>query len=398
MSRRATAVVAAVAAMVTLAGTACSSNNAASIDQPTGVRTSAASIPQSKFFNQADFDRQMAQRRIAPNGDPNTPWLQMIQPTMVDTTKYAKRGKWHICFSNAAVDNPWRVTGLTTMKAEAKLHPEISEFTVVDAGGKDDKQIADLADLQTKGCSAIIVSPNTTETLTPAIERVCQSGIPVVVFDRGIKSDCPVSFVHPIGGYAFGAASAEFVALKAGRGGKILALRLLPDVDVLENRWAAAKLVFEREGVNVVGVEFNNADTAKAKAIVNDYLKRYGKIDGVWLDAGFASVAVAQTFQAAGKPVPPLTSEDEQDFLALWQKDKLTAVAPTYPVYQWRTALIAATYILSGKPVPKEWVLPQPVISSDTLPQYLTTGMPPDFFPTCGCQKMAGFPQDWGGK
>jgi ribose transport system substrate-binding protein len=398
MSRRATALVAAAAAMVTLAGTACSSNNAASIDQPTGVRTSAASIPQSKFFNQADFDRQMAQRRIAPNGDPNTPWLQMIQPTMVDTTKYAKRGKWHICFSNAALDNPWRVTGLTTMKAEAKLHPEIGEFTVVDAGGKDDKQIADLADLQTKGCNAIIVSPNTTETLTPAIERVCQSGIPVVVFDRGIKSDCPVSFVHPIGGYAFGAASAEFVALKAGRGGKVLALRILPGVDVLENRWAAAKLVFEREGVNIIGVEFNNADTAKAKAIVSDYLKRYGRIDGVWLDAGFASVAVAETFQAAGKPVPPLTSEDEQDFLALWQKDKLTAVAPTYPVYQWRTALIAATYILSGKPVPKEWVLPQPVISSDTLPRYLTTGMPPDFFPTCGCQNMPGFPQDWGGK
>jgi ribose transport system substrate-binding protein len=398
MSRRATALVAAVAAMVTLAGTACSSNNAASVDQPAGVRTSAASIPQSRFFNQADYDRQMAQRRIAPNGDPKTPWLQMIQPTMVDTSKYVKRGKWHICFSNAAVDNPWRVVGLTTMKAEAKLHPEISEFTVVDAGGKDDKQIADLADLQTKGCNAIIVSPNTTETLTPAIERVCQSGIPVVVFDRGIKSDCPVSFVHPIGGYAFGAASAEFVALKAGKGGKVLAMRLLPDVDVLEARWAAAKLVFEREGVNVVGVEFNNADTAKAKAIVNEYLKRYGNLDGVWLDAGFASVAVAQTFQAAGKRVPPLTSEDEQDFLALWQKDKLNAVAPTYPVYQWRTALIAATWILSGKPVPKEWVLPQPVISSDTLPQYLTTGMPPDFFPTCGCQSMPGFPQDWGGK
>ena len=30
----------------------------------------------------------------------------MIQPSMVDTSKYAKRGKWHVCFSNAALDNP----------------------------------------------------------------------------------------------------------------------------------------------------------------------------------------------------------------------------------------------------------------------------------------------------
>jgi ribose transport system substrate-binding protein len=175
-------------------------------------------------------------------------------------------------------------------------------------------------------------------------------------------------------------------------------MRLLPDIDVLENRWAAAKVVFDREGVDVVGVEFNNADSAKAKTIVADYLRRFGRIDGVWLDAGFASVAVAEAFVAAGKAVPPLTGEDQQDFLELWRKDKLTAISPTYPVYQWRTAVIAATYVLSGKQVPKEWVLPQPVITADTLPRYLTPGMPPLFFPTCGCQKMPGFPKDWGGK
>jgi ribose transport system substrate-binding protein len=70
----------------------------------------------------------------------------------------------------------------------------------------------------------------------------------------------------------------------------------------------------------------------------------------------------------------------------------------TYPVYQWRTAVIAALYILSGKPVPKEWILPQPVVTSDTLSEYLTPGMPDGFYSICGCQNMPGFPQAWGGK
>jgi ribose transport system substrate-binding protein len=234
--------------------------------------------------------------------------------------------------------------------------------------------------------------------LTPAIERACQTGVPVIVFDRGVTTDCPASFVHPIGGYAFGADSAEFVALKAGKGGKVLVIRLLPGVDVLENRWAAAKAIFDREGIDVVGVEFNNADPAKSKTIVSDYLQRFGKLDGVWLDAGATSVAVAEAFQDAGKRVPPIDAEDQQDFLALWQKDKLTAIAPTYPVYQWRTAVIAATYILSGRPVPKEWILPQTIITADTLTDYLTPGMPALFYPTCGCQKMPGFPRDWSQK
>jgi ribose transport system substrate-binding protein len=70
----------------------------------------------------------------------------------------------------------------------------------------------------------------------------------------------------------------------------------------------------------------------------------------------------------------------------------------TYPVYQWRTVVLAALDILSGKPVPKEWILPQPVISSDNLPEYLTPGMPDGFYSTCGCQNMPGFPAAWGGK
>ena len=53
---------------------------------------------------------------------------------------------------------------------------------------------------------------------------------------------------------------------------------------------------------------------------------------------------------------------------------------PITPVYQWRTAVIAATYILSGKQVPKEWVLPAPVITNENLSQWVTTGMPPQFY------------------
>jgi ribose transport system substrate-binding protein len=54
--------------------------------------------------------------------------------------------------------------------------------------------------------------------------------------------------------------------------------------------------------------------------------------------------------------------------------------------------------ILSGKQVPKEWILPQPVITDDNLAQYVAPNMPPLFYPTCGCQKMPGYPQAWGGK
>src|SRR5207247_4343937 len=63
---------------------------------------------QSKFFVQADYDKQLAQRKVTPKGPADQPWLQSINATMADTAKYKKAGAFNLCFSNAGVDNPWR--------------------------------------------------------------------------------------------------------------------------------------------------------------------------------------------------------------------------------------------------------------------------------------------------
>ena len=131
---------------------------------------------------------------------------------MVDTSEYKAKNAsgWNLCFSNAAVDNPWRQVGWNTMQHEVKLHDEIANFKAVDAEASDDKQISDIEELANGNCDALIVSPNTTKTLTPAVEAACEK-VPVIVFDRGVDTDCPVTFVHPIGGYAFGVDGAEFL-------------------------------------------------------------------------------------------------------------------------------------------------------------------------------------------
>ena len=353
---------------------------------------------QSEFFVQEDYDKQLEQRTKTPEGPEDKPWEQAIEPEMVDTSEYKAKSAsgWNLCFSNAAVDNPWRQVGWKTMQAEVKLHKEIANFRAIDAEAKDDKQISDIEELAGGNCDALIVSPNTTATLTPAVEAACEK-VPVIVFDRGVNTDCPVTFVHPIGGYAFGAEGAEFLMDSVDSGGKVLALRILPGVDVLETRWSAAKVKFDESDLDVVGVEFTDGDAAKTKSIVSDYLQREGQIDGVWMDAGATAVAAMEAFEDNGQDIPPFVGEDQLDFLTKWQEDGLTAVAPTYSNFQWRTAVIAATKVLKGEEVPKEWVLPQPTITEENLDQYVDPDMPPLHYALCGCEEMPGYPENWGG-
>ena len=352
----------------------------------------------SEFFDPEELAFQLSLLDATPEGPADQPWIQAYQPDYVDTSEYAKEGPHTVCFSNAGVNNPWRVVGWTTMQVEVGLHPDIAEFIHVDAEGSDEKQISDIDDLLANGgCDLMIVSPNTTAALTPAVEKACEQ-MPVIVFDRGVNTDCPVTFISPIGGYAYGIVAAQFIADNVPEGGNVLALRILPGVDVLETRWSGAESVFEAEGVNVVGVEFTEGSDANTKAIVEDYIQRFGAIDAVWMDAGANAVAATEAFEDFGLDIPIITGEDQEDFLVKWQEEGFTAIAPTYSNFQWRTPIIAADMILSGEEVPSRWILPQPTITEENLARYVQPNMPPLHYALCGCEEMPGYPEVWGGE
>jgi ribose transport system substrate-binding protein len=356
------------------------------------------------FFDREEMEAQLALRDVEGEdfGAGDAPYEQALEPELVDTSEYQTDEPYDICFSNASVDNPWRQVGIETMRGQVQIYEDegvIGSFEERDAEASDDKQISDIQSLSRGNCDALIISPNTTLTLTPAVEKACDTGIPIIVFDRGVDTDCPVTFIKPIGGYAFGADAAEFLVDNVDSGGKILALRILPGVDVLETRWSAAQEVFADSDLEIVGDEQTEGDPATTKQIVSDYITREGELDGIWMDAGATSVAAAEAFEDAGMEVPPITGEDQLDFLQKWDQDGLTAIAPTYPTYQWRTPIIAAVRILQGEEVPKEWNLPQPPITEDTLAENLEAneGLPPLHYALCGCEDLPNFPDAFEG-
>ena len=233
-----------------------------------------------------------------------------------------------------------------------------------DAGDNDDTQIADIDYLIKEGnCDAFIISPNSTAAMTPAVERACKTGKPVVVFDRGVQTDCATTFIHPIGGYGWGIDTAEFLVDNLEEGDKVVALRILPGVDVLETRWAAAEKIFKENGIEATDY-FTGADPTEIKKIISDELAQ-GDVQGIWMDAGDGAVAAIEAFEDAGKDYPVMTGEDEMSFLRKWQETGLTGLAPVYSNFQWRTPLLALEKIFKGEEVPAEWVLPQTPIAED---------------------------------
>jgi len=357
--------------------------------------------PSDEWFVQADYERELAQRDIEPEGSADQPWLQALEPAMVDTGEFALDTEGNtLCFSNASISNPWRVTGWITMQQQVEVYQasgEIGEFRVSDAADDDNQQISDIQAFVDDGdCDAIIISPSTTSTLTPAVQAACESGVPVIVFDRGVETDCMVTFIHPIGGYAFGADAAEFLVDNLEPGSTVLALRILPGVDVLEHRWAAAQQIFGDSELEILGDEFTGGDGAEIKTIVTQYLQR-GAVDGIWMDAGAGAVAAVEAYEDTGNDYPVMTGEDELSFLRKWQETGMTAIAPVYSNFQWRTPIEAAVRIWNGEEVPSEWVLPQNPITEADRDEFLegNADMPDLHYAKFGGEDLPGFPDVW---
>ena len=342
-------------ALITLAGCTTDPNVAAPSED------AAATEDAVEWFDQELYDKQDAEREVVPEGPEGQPWLQHINAEFVDTAEYTSPGAKKACFANASISNPWRQTGWITMNQQLQVLQEagaISEMETRDAQDSDDTQIADIDYFINEGnCDVFIISPNSTAAMTPAVERACETGKPVIVFDRGVETDCPTTFIHPIGGFAWGIDTAEFLIDELEEGDKVVALRILPGVDVLEQRWAAAEKLFDEAGIDAVDY-FTGADPAEIKKIISDELAK-GDVQGVWMDAGDGAVAAIEAFEDAGADYPVMTGEDEMSFLRKWKETGLTGLAPVYSNFQWRTPLLAAQMIFAGQQVPKEWVLPQ---------------------------------------
>lgn len=396
-----TAVLATGAALaVSLAGCAPGGNTGAAGGAGAGAgdssSTAAAANP---WFDQAQFDTEDKQRTASFEGDSSQPYLQYLKGDMVDASAYKLDRAGKVCFSNAALSNTWRQTGWITMNQQLQVLKDqgvISQLETRNAQDSDDTQVADIDYFISEGdCDGYIIAPNSPQATASAVQRACDTGKPVVIFDRGAGTDCETSFVHSVGGMAWGMDSAGFIAGKVGDGAHVVALRTAPGVDVFEQRWAAAQHVFDDAGIQVTDY-ITGADPSKIKSTITDEISK-GKVDAVWVDLGDQAVPAIEAFEDAGVDIPIVTGEDNLAYLRAWKDTGIDGFASVYSAYQWRTALIAMGDLFQGTDIPKDWVLPQIPVTGDELDAVLKTndGMPDGQYASFGGEDLPGFPQVW---
>jgi len=291
-----------------------------------------------------------------------------------------------IGFSNFGVGNSWRVqmeAEFRTRAEELKAAGKIREYYMTDSGGDISKQIADMRDLITKRCNAIIITAASPDALSPVCEQAMAAGIKVISFDNYVTTDKITAKVG-IDEVAFGTTGAQWLADQLGGRGNIIVLNGIAGSGVDEMRNRGAMNVFSKyPNIRILGDAYAGWDYADAKRAMEGFLSAYPQIDGVWSQGGAMTQAALDAFKAAGRRLVPMSGEANNGLLKAWKENIGTgfdSIAPCSPTFMSADALNTAIDALDGKPVALNTIISLPVITTADLDKYVRMDLPDSFW------------------
>ncbi|PQZ94720.1 hypothetical protein CQ018_05065 [Arthrobacter sp. MYb227] len=279
----------------------------------------------------------------------------------VDTTKF-KTGKTDlkIGFADVGLVNSWHVQAMGEAEQTAKKLGV--ELVVAQSDGDATKQISDVEDLMARGVDALVLAPNSPESMVPIVERANESGIPVILWGSDVETDQVTSKVVADDKF-FGESGAKELVEDMGGKGNIVMLRGIAGNSVETARYDGAKAVFDEAGIKVLAEQFGDWAQDKGKSHTENFLTAYPNIDGIWSSGGAMTLGAIQAYEEAAVPLVPMSGEGLNGFLKAAIKADLKTSAPAFPTWQGAEGVKLAVKALRGQPIESFYLLRVPALA-----------------------------------
>ena len=146
----------------------------------------------------------------------------------------------------------WRDKQNAELKMGAYFHDNV-ELKFAAAYDSDERQVQQIDSLVATGIDLLIVAPNQVSTISPAIDRAYDKGIPVIVFERKTSSQKYTAFISA-DNYEMGHVMGEYIASRLGGKGNVLEIKGLEGSSpAIERHNGFMDAIKGHPGIKVVG-------------------------------------------------------------------------------------------------------------------------------------------------
>ena len=265
-------------------------------------------------------------------------------------------------------DDIWRDKQNSELKIGAYFHDNV-ELRFVTAYDSDERQIQQIDSLVGTGIDLLIVAPNQVSTISPAIDRAYDKGIPVIVFERKTNTKKYTAYMGA-DNYEMGHLMGEYIATRLHERGRIIeVMGLKGSSPAIERHNGFREAIAQHPGIQVVATLQGDWTEPTAYNTVKQWLdKNKGeKIDLVFGMNDRTAMGARKAFEEAGSVMPlfcgidGLPGENGGIRLVL---DSLLDASYIYPTHGDQLLQLAVD-ILEGNPYEKETKLMSALVTQD---------------------------------
>ncbi|MFV0425542.1 MAG: substrate-binding domain-containing protein [Beutenbergiaceae bacterium] len=279
-----------------------------------------------------------------------------------------------IGFSQAVMNHPFRVAMVEgNVDWAAENAPEVT-VDVLDAQDDAATQVTNMETLISQNVDAIILSPVTSDALTPVAQQAMEAGIPVITIDRSVDTEVTqhigadnVEIAQNAGDYV--------VELTGGEGG-ILEIQGTAGSSAAIDRHEGFLEAIAGSNLTVVAETDANYELNKATAFVENNLQRFrnGEVSVVYAHNDAMALGARLALEEAGlaDDVYIIGIDGENQAIEAVNEGRLTATF-TYP-FGAPEGIQSAIAAANGETLEPELVLESIRIDSSNAADYLGQG------------------------
>ena len=266
------------------------------------------------------------------------------------------RGRVYKIGVSQCSQDDWRTKMNDEINREIMFHKD-AVVEIRSADDSNDKQISDIKYFTENGFDIIVVSPNEAAALTPIIEEVYASGMPVVIFDRNINSDRYTARIG-VDDEGIGRSAAHYARHLLGKGAKAIEIFGLRGSTPAEDRHNGFAREFESTGGILLASEAGNWNKEEAVPVVDSLLRIYPDVDLIYAHNDRMAIGASEVAHRLGRDRIKIIGIDAAPNIGIRAvADSVIDATFLYPTEGHRL-IQTALAILKGEPYEKETILP----------------------------------------
>ena len=268
----------------------------------------------------------------------------------------------------------WREKQNAELRMGAYLQENV-ELRFAAAYDSDERQIEQIDSLIASGVDLLIVAPNQVATISPAIDRAFDQGIPVIVFERKTNSQKFTAFISA-DNYEMGRIMGEYIVSRLKGRGRVLEIKgLAGSSPAIERHNGFMEALKNAPDIEVVASLQGDWTEPRAHTIVSQWLAAHPDtpVDLVFGMNDRSAIGARTAFIEAGRKLPLFCGVDGlpgENGGICQVRDSILDASYIYPTHGDQVLQLGID-ILEGKPYEKEILLQSALVTRENASSLL---------------------------